>query len=146
MGGNHRSWGVRCVDKLLPERCWQLGFIVGVSYRPKVREVPTSSFGFQGKFQLTPRSMLIRRWTLRQRLVKYAVKPLPEKDWEMGIFICSLCTEPWGERHSECSRAVNNCFFVCYSAMGLMNASPIGFQSYVIWEPVPLVAALKVGC
>lgn len=33
----------------------------------------------------------IRSQTLRQQLVKYAVKFLSGKDWEMAIFVCSLC-------------------------------------------------------
>lgn len=36
-------------------------------------------------------------------------------------------------------------FFVCYSPVSLMKASPIGFQSWVFWWPIPHVGALKVG-
>lgn len=32
---------------------------------------------------------------VRQQPVKYAVKPLPGKDWKMGMFASSLCAEPW---------------------------------------------------
>lgn len=27
---------------------------------------------------------------------KYAAKPFPGKDWEMGIFAYTFCAEPWG--------------------------------------------------
>lgn len=36
-------------------------------------------------------------------------------------------------------------FFVCYSPVSLMKASPVGFQSWVFWWPIPRVGALKVG-
>lgn len=36
-------------------------------------------------------------------------------------------------------------FFVCYSPVRLMKASPVGFQSRVFWWPIPHVGALKVG-
>ena len=50
----------------------------------------------QGGSQSPPRCMLIRSWILRQWLVKYAVRPLPVKVWDMGVFACSLRTEPGG--------------------------------------------------
>lgn len=35
---------------------------------------------------------LIRSQNLRQQLGMYALKSLPERNWEMGIFVCSpLC-------------------------------------------------------
>lgn len=40
---------------------------------------------------------------------------------------------------------VKNCFFVCYSHVALTNASPFGFQSYMIWEPISWAGAFKVG-
>ena len=52
----------------------------------------------------------------------------------------------WAQVYSHCAICpFNNCFFVCYSPVGLMNASPTDFQSYVIWGPALLVVALKVG-
>lgn len=30
LGGSHKSWCVRCVDKFLSGRGWRLGFVVGV--------------------------------------------------------------------------------------------------------------------
>ena len=59
--------------------------------REKVEKVPTGSFRSQGRSQLAPRCVLIRRWTHNQQVVKYAIKPLPVKDWKMGIFACSFC-------------------------------------------------------
>ena len=40
---------------------------------------------------------------------------------------------------------INNCFFIFSSPLRLMNASPVGFLSSVIWGPVPQVASLKFG-
>lgn len=37
---------------------------------------------------------LIRSLTLGQQILKSANRPLLEKDWEMGIFVSSLCAEP----------------------------------------------------
>ena len=45
-----------------------------------------------------PRYRLIR--TFRQYLGKYAVRSFPGRTWEMDIFACSLCTEPWGDSHA----------------------------------------------
>lgn len=36
----------------------------------------------------------IRSCTLRQQRVKYLVKPPSGKYWKMGVFVCSLHTEP----------------------------------------------------
>ena len=38
-----------------------------------------------------------------------------------------------------------NCFFLCYSPVGLVNASSVGYQSWVIWGPIPRVATAKGG-
>lgn len=40
---------------------------------------------------------------------------------------------------------INNCFFVCYSPLRLMNANLVDFQSQEFWRTNPQVAALKVG-
>ena len=32
---------------------------------------------------------------------------------------------------------VNKCSFVSYSSVGLVNTSPVGFQSQVIYKPIP---------
>lgn len=37
----------------------------------------------------------------------------------------------------------DNWFFVCYSLMGLMDASPTAFRAWYLGEPVPLVGVLK---
>ena len=38
---------------------------------------------------------------------------------------------------------IRNCFFVCYGSVGLVNANPGGYQSQVIWGPVPQAVAAK---
>lgn len=51
----------------------------------------------------------------------------------MGNFACSLCAEPWIYNHSKCLRALNLYkLLVCYSAVGLVNASLNAYQSQVI--------------
>lgn len=40
---------------------------------------------------------------------------------------------------------LNNCFSVCFSFVGLLDARPVGFQSQVFWRPVPWVRVLQVG-
>lgn len=60
---------------------------------------------------VSTRCKLVRSQTLRQAFVKCVVNPLPRKDWEMGVFACSLCAEPRGVcggrggGRSKCSRA-----------------------------------------
>lgn len=41
--------------------------------------------------------------------------------------------------------STNNRFFVFYSPVGLVNASCIGYQSQVIYKPVPWAAVTEVG-
>lgn len=36
-------------------------------------------------------------------------------------------------------------FFVCYSPVGLMDLSPIGYQGLMLSQPTPWVRSLKVG-
>lgn len=38
---------------------------------------------------------------LGQQLLKYTDKLLSGKDWQMGIFACSLCTKPWSNSSDE---------------------------------------------
>lgn len=40
---------------------------------------------------------------LRPQLGKYAVTPLLGRNWERGIFACSLCTEYWSIAMGRCS-------------------------------------------
>ena len=92
-------------------------------------EAPTDSFGFQVGSQSALRYVLISVWTLRWQLIKYTVKAFPRKDWEINIFASSFCAEPWGIAVVSACVPVNSFFFVCYSLVGLMNASPAGYQS-----------------
>ena len=73
--------------------------------------------------------MKTRSWTLRQKIEKYLVSLLPGKDWEIGVFACSLYAEPWGIGTMSAHTPIKNDFFVFYSPMSLMDANPIGFQS-----------------
>lgn len=84
------------------------------------------------------------RWIIRLQLVKYTVKPPGGKDWEW-IFACSLCTELWGLVKAIACLPVKNCFFVSFSLMGLVDASPVCFQSLVFYRPVLQMATLKAG-
>lgn len=121
-GSSHKSWGARGVNKLLPESCWQLAFSVGPSERmcPLLGSRKELS-QYHGNYNPDPQGAL----------VKYAIKPFPEKDWEVGTFIRSLCSKPWRDSQLPVL-APKNWFFVCYSLMGLISASPVGFQSCVI--------------
>lgn len=37
--------------------------------------------------------------------------------WKIGIYICSVCAEPWKDSHAL---TMQNCFFVCYSLIGFV--------------------------
>ena len=149
LGGSHYSWYARCVDKLLPGRSWRLDFTVGVGWKGDSRDRTTNSFKFPGRPQSAPSYRLIRSWNLRQQLGKHAVKSLPGGNWEMGIFACSLCAEPRLEQIWEVLLCqFNNCFFVCYGPVELMNANPISSQNWVIGVH-PFCGSLKswgAGC
>ena len=43
------------------------------------------------------RYVLIRILTSRQQLLKCANRPVLGKGWELGVFACSVCAEPWGD-------------------------------------------------
>ena len=72
--------------------------------------------------------MLFRSWTLRQQLVKYTLRLLSGKDWEMGTFVCYVLS-PGRMPVGSAGALVNNSYFVCYGSVGLMNTSLVGFQS-----------------
>lgn len=55
---------------------------------------------------------------------KVAVKSLPEKDQEMGMFACSLYADLEGTAEEVLECPFRNCFFVSYGLVGLMNAKP----------------------
>lgn len=65
----------------------------------------------------------------------------------MGIFACSLTTEPWKYSSGECLHymlsPIRNCFFLCYNSVRFPNASPIGYESQMIWVPLPQAKATK---
>lgn len=94
--------------------------VVEMSQRENVGQVPTSFLGLLGGSQPAPRNRLIRSQTLMEQLGNCALKILPGRNEEMVIFAWSVCAEPredlWG--------VFNNCFFVWYSPVGLMNAKP----------------------
>lgn len=71
------------------------------------------------------------------------VKPFLGKDGEMGIFACSLCTEPWRITTVSAGMPIRTAsLFAMF--WGLMNRSPTDFQNWVFWEPIPQVEVLKV--
>ena len=78
--------------------------------------------------------MLIGSWNLRNQLLKCVCRPLSREDWELGISVCSPCTEPWGD---SWLRTVSLFATVC----GYMNTSPAFHQKQVIKGP--WVAATK---
>lgn len=50
--------------------------------------------------------------TLKQKLIKYAVKPFPGKDWKMDIFACSSHSESWKNSCGSASMPVDNFFAI----------------------------------
>lgn len=62
----------------------------------------------------------------------------------MGTLASCPCAEPRG-RERRCWAPINNYFFAGFSPVGLVDTSPIGFQSGVFWRPVSHVGVLKVG-
>lgn len=50
---------------------------------------------------------------------------------------CFSCFQPWGwgERKVGAPVLIKSCFFVCYSPVGLMNASPSGYQGARWFSP-----------
>ena len=97
--------------------------------------------GLQGGSQPALRCMLIRNRTLSQQHAKCAIKPLSGKNWEICAFACSHYAEPRG--HSLCKRlyvhqlrtASMFTYYVCllcFSPVGLVNTSPIGYQSQAV--------------
>ena len=79
-----------------------------------------------------PRCGLIGSQTLRHQLGKYVVKPLPGRNWEMGIFSCSSVLGLGVLLQGRPAVPIKNLFFVCYSPVGVINASSVCYQSHVI--------------
>ena len=107
------SWGGRCVDKLLPGRskgqfyCWS-------GPRGGGGQHAHQFFYASGRMSVALRCNLIRSCILRQQLGKHAVKPLPGKNWVMGIFADFLCTEPgrWGIASESICLTTASLFFM----------------------------------
>lgn len=72
------------------------------------------------------------------------LNPLGDRNWKMGILpILSLGIYNRGMYNKGvCEQTFKNkkCFFVCYNPVDLMNVNPLGYQSQVIWRPIPSVA------
>lgn len=60
----------------------------------------------------------------------------------MGVFPVS-CSRGVGERKAGAPVLIKSCFSVCYSPVGLMNASPSGYQSQVIQSAVHFGSCCK---
>lgn len=61
----------------------------------------------------------------------------------MGISVSCLFAEPWEDNQVGPYKSVKKHFFVCYSLVGLLDTSSIGFQSSVFWGSIPQVEVLK---
>ena len=83
-------------------------------------EVSANS-SLQGEEQSASRCMLVRSWTLRQPLITYAVKLLPEKDWGMGPFPAPCVLIPGAVATASLVYLMRTAL-VFYSTVGLINA------------------------
>lgn len=54
----------------------------------------------------------MRSLALRQHLLKYPVRPLSWKDWELRGFACSFGMSPENIVMASTHTAIKNCFFV----------------------------------
>lgn len=129
--GSCKSCSARCVYKLFSGRSWQFVFIVGEA-RGRMQGKYHQLFGLLGWYQSAPRYRLVRSWPTKQQLGNCAIKPLRESLGD-ELFACSLCAK-LREESQVVVHPVNNCSFVNYGPIGFMNASPVCFQSYVIWS------------
>ena len=104
--GCHKISSARYVDKQLPRRCWQLGFIVPATQREKAGKC-SPAVRFPGGTQWVLKCRLIRSWTLRQQLRDFAVKRLWGKNrrWVFSKVPSALSPEgePW---ESDCLFAI----------------------------------------
>ena len=73
---------------------------------------------------------------------KYVVRLLPGRSQQVGVFPVS-CSRGVGERKAGAPVLIKSCFSVCYSPVGLMNASPSGYQSQVIQSAVHFGSCCK---
>lgn len=82
--------------------------------------------------KLTPRCRMIRIHTLKQELGNY-VKPLPQRNWKVGSFICSW---RWGGR-GECFRAHLKTASLLMTLPWDSACKPHGCQSQACQVPSP---------
>ena len=71
----------------------------------------------------------MRNQNLRQRLVKYVVKFLPRRNWEMNIFTFSLCPGPGGQLQKGLVYPFENSFLFDMILWDSCMLSLIGYQS-----------------
>ena len=73
---------------------------------------------------------------------KFVAKLLPGRSQQVGVIPVS-CSRGVGERKEGAPVLIKSCFFVCYGPVGLMNASPSGYQSQVIQSSVHFGSCCK---
>lgn len=84
-----------------------------------------------GVFQSAPRFRMIVSQTFWQQPLKYANILLSWEDWEINIFLYSLCIEPWGDRQ------LGNVYFFATIPMNLWTQS--------CWPPEPGAQGKSLG-
>lgn len=62
----------------------------------------------------------------------------------MDVFACSLCARLGMQLLGVASEMIKNCFFVCYSPVGLVNASSLAIRGSQL-EACPSAAVMKAG-
>lgn len=70
---------------------------------------------------------------------------LPERNCEMCVFVSFFFSEVRVFLQGIYIHLLKNCFFVCYSPVGVMNSRPTDYKSWLIWESVHWMAVIKVG-
>lgn len=86
---------------------------------------------------LAPACRLSGSQTLRQHLLKYAIRPLLGEDWDMGISLFPLCRTLQTPEELE--------VLVTVSTKVLVTVSSTGYWSQEIKACVPWVADVKAG-
>ena len=72
------------------------------------------------------------------------INPFQGKSGRWVFLSPSSGLSPRGIVAVSASEFVKMCFFVCWSLVGLVDPSPFGFQSYMVWGLISQVQVLKV--
>lgn len=145
LGGSHNNQGTDIWTGFFQGETGNLFLLLEQAKGRQQRMCPLALICFLGEYKKLPHVNGLEARTSRNSWQSMHSNPFWGGSWRW-VFACSSCAKPRGiaMRHTQLVFPFNNCFFVCYSPVGLINVSPNVYQGQLIYGSIPLMAAIKV--